>query len=127
MPPRMRAVSCTIALALVGASGMVDAQLYKYRDASGAWVYTDREPPAGAKAETMTVDLEVKAPRIEVEQQLNGGQLNLLAINECACDGGVPAADRQCRQCLAAGKRLPRPWLRAARMWCCSRTRARRC
>ena len=86
MPPRMRAVSCTIALALVSASGMVDAQLYKYRDASGAWVYTDRQPPAGAKAETMTVDLEVKAPRIEVEQQVDGGQLNLLAINECACE-----------------------------------------
>src|ERR1700683_2421995 len=75
MPPRIRAVSCTIALALVSASAMVDAQLYKYRDASGAWVYTDREPPAGAKAETMTVDLAAKAPRITVEQAIADGQL----------------------------------------------------
>lgn len=74
-----------MALALLAGSGTAQAQLYKYRDASGAWVYTDRQPPAGAKAETMTVDLEVKAPRITVEQQLEGGQLKLLAINECAC------------------------------------------
>jgi murein DD-endopeptidase MepM/ murein hydrolase activator NlpD len=86
MPPWMRVVSCTIALALITGSGPVQAQLYKYKDASGAWVYTDREPPAGAKAETMTVDVEVKAPRMTVEQQIAGQQLTLLAINECACE-----------------------------------------
>jgi murein DD-endopeptidase MepM/ murein hydrolase activator NlpD len=78
-------MSCCMALELLAVSATAQAQLYKYRDASGAWVYTDRQPPAGAKAETMTVDLEVKAPRITVEQQLEGGQLILLAINECAC------------------------------------------
>lgn len=86
MPPWMRVVSCISALVLITASSMVHAQLYKYRDASGAWVYTDRQPPAGAKAETMTVDVEAKEPRITVEQQVDGQQLNLLAINECACD-----------------------------------------
>ena len=86
MRPNKRVVPCLAALALLGGGGMAYAQLYKYRDASGAWVYTDRQPPAGAKAETMTVDLEVKAPRITVEQQLDGQQLNLLAINDCACE-----------------------------------------
>jgi murein DD-endopeptidase MepM/ murein hydrolase activator NlpD len=86
MPTWMRVAACFIQLALITGSGMAHAQLYKYRDASGAWVYTDRQPPAGAKAETMTVDLEVKAPRITVEQQVEGQQLNLLAINECACE-----------------------------------------
>jgi murein DD-endopeptidase MepM/ murein hydrolase activator NlpD len=86
MPPSKRIVPCCVALALLAGSSLVHAQLYKYRDASGAWVYTDRQPPAGAKAETMTVDLEVKAPRITVEQQVNGQQLNLLAINDCACE-----------------------------------------
>ncbi|HEX2789791.1 MAG TPA: M23 family metallopeptidase [Steroidobacteraceae bacterium] len=86
MPPWKRVVSWCIHLTLIIASSAVHAQLYKYRDASGAWVYTDRQPPAGAKAETMTVALEVKAPRITVEQHVDGQQLSLLAINECACD-----------------------------------------
>jgi murein DD-endopeptidase MepM/ murein hydrolase activator NlpD len=86
MPRWLRALSWSIALGLTACSGAVEAQsLYKYRDPSGAWVYTDRQPPAGAKAETMTVDLEAKAPRIGVQQSVDDRRLTLLAINECAC------------------------------------------
>ena len=85
MPPWSRALSWSICLGLATHGGAVHAQLYKYRDASGAWVYTDREPPAGTKAQTMTVDLEAKAPRITVERSVADGQLNLSAINDCAC------------------------------------------
>jgi hypothetical protein len=95
-------------------------------DASGAWVYTDRQPPAGAKAETMTVDLEVKAPRMTVEQQVDGQQLNLLAINECACEAEfllqIANAGNVSLPASAAAAVAP-----AARMWCCNRTRAWRC
>jgi murein DD-endopeptidase MepM/ murein hydrolase activator NlpD len=80
-------LSCAVHLVLASYCGLLQAQaLYKYRDASGAWVYTDRQPPAGTKAETMTVDLEARAPRITVEQSVDGGQLSLSAVNECACD-----------------------------------------
>ena len=48
MPPSKRIVPCCVALALLAGSSLIHAQLYKYRDASGAWVYTDRQPPAGA-------------------------------------------------------------------------------
>src|ERR1700728_948507 len=85
MPPWSRAWSCSIYLALAAHSAPVHAQLYKYRDASGTWVYTDRAPPAGTKAETMSIDPDVKAPRITVEQELNEGRLGLLAINDCGC------------------------------------------
>jgi murein DD-endopeptidase MepM/ murein hydrolase activator NlpD len=75
------------ALALAGASAALWAQsLYKYRDASGAWVYTDQQPPGGTRAETMTMTLEARAPRITVEQDVAGGQLRLMAINECLCE-----------------------------------------
>ena len=87
MPRWVRALSWSIHLALATGGGVLHAQgLYKYRDASGAWVYTDREPPAGTKAQTMTVDLEARAPRITVEQSVDGGQLRLSAINDCACE-----------------------------------------
>jgi murein DD-endopeptidase MepM/ murein hydrolase activator NlpD len=69
--------------------GAAQAQLYKYRDASGAWVYTDRAPPAGTKAETLSVDLDVKAPRITVEQSVDAGRLSLTAINDCGCTAEV--------------------------------------
>ena len=86
MPAWVRAVSWSIHLGLATYAGMVQAQsLYKYRDTSGVWVYTDRQPPPGTKAETMTVDLDAKAPRITVEQSVDGPQLRLLAINDCGC------------------------------------------
>jgi murein DD-endopeptidase MepM/ murein hydrolase activator NlpD len=83
----MRAQIWAIPLALATCGGVLPAQsLYKYRDASGAWVYTDRQPPAGTTAQTMAVDLEAKAPRITVEQSVDDRQLRLLAINDCACE-----------------------------------------
>jgi murein DD-endopeptidase MepM/ murein hydrolase activator NlpD len=85
--PRSSPGSALLALLAVANCGVLYAQsLYKYRDASGAWVYTDREPPTGTKSQTMTVELEVRAPRITVEQSTEGRQLQLSAINECACE-----------------------------------------
>jgi murein DD-endopeptidase MepM/ murein hydrolase activator NlpD len=89
MARRVRASpgSALLALLAVANCDVLCAQsLYKYRDAGGAWVYTDREPPSGTKSQTMTVELEVRAPRITVEQSIEGGQLQLSAINECACE-----------------------------------------
>jgi murein DD-endopeptidase MepM/ murein hydrolase activator NlpD len=81
------AVSWSVFPGLIAGSGSVHAQsLYKYRDSSGAWVYTDRQPPAGTAAQTMTVDLEAKAPRITVEQSVAGQQLRVEAINDCGCE-----------------------------------------
>lgn len=74
------------AAAALCAQSLYAQSLYKYRDASGAWVYADQPPPAGTRAETMTVALEARAPRITVEQGVEGGQLRLTAINDCACD-----------------------------------------
>ena len=88
MTPSLRcALRCAWQCALALASATLCAQsLYKYRDASGAWVYTDQQPPGGTTAETLTVALEARAPRITVEQVVEGGQLRLMAINDCACD-----------------------------------------
>jgi murein DD-endopeptidase MepM/ murein hydrolase activator NlpD len=85
MRPWACALSWSICLGLATHSGAVLAQLYKYRDASGAWVYTDRAPPAGTKAQTMSVDLDVKAPRITIEQSTVDGRLVMTAINDCGC------------------------------------------
>jgi murein DD-endopeptidase MepM/ murein hydrolase activator NlpD len=83
----VRAWSCSIALALATCAAVGEAQsLYKYRDASGAWVYSDRQPPLGTQAESMRIDLDAKAPRITVEQSVDDAQLKLSAINDCGCE-----------------------------------------
>ncbi|HEY4973704.1 MAG TPA: DUF4124 domain-containing protein, partial [Steroidobacteraceae bacterium] len=80
-------MSCSIYLTLAAGGSALQAQsLYKYRDANGAWVYTDRQPPADVKSETVSVNLEARAPRITVEQRIDGAQLTLSAINDCACE-----------------------------------------
>ncbi|MGH8231906.1 MAG: DUF4124 domain-containing protein, partial [Steroidobacteraceae bacterium] len=82
-----RALTAAIALLLALGGGATCAQaLYKYRDASGTWVYTDRTPPAGTSAQTITVDLAAKAPRLTVEQNDDGGRVNVVAVNECVCE-----------------------------------------
>ncbi len=87
MPRWLHTLCWSIGLALGACSPILQAQsLYKYRDPSGAWVYTDRQPPAGTTTQTITVDLEAKAPRITVEQNVDGQQLRLLAINDCGCE-----------------------------------------
>jgi murein DD-endopeptidase MepM/ murein hydrolase activator NlpD len=87
MPRCVRALSCSMYLALAAAGTVLHAQsMYKYRDASGAWVYTDRQPPADTKTVTVNVNQEARAPRVTVEQSVGAGQLTLSAINECACE-----------------------------------------
>jgi murein DD-endopeptidase MepM/ murein hydrolase activator NlpD len=61
-------------------------ELYKYRDANGNLVYTDRKPDSPtAGIETIPVALEAKAPRIDVEAVNADSTWRLLAINECQC------------------------------------------
>jgi murein DD-endopeptidase MepM/ murein hydrolase activator NlpD len=70
----------------VGWHAQAAEELYRYRDANGNWVYTDRKPDSpSARVETIPVALEGKAPRIDVQAVNAGATWQLLAINECQC------------------------------------------
>ena len=79
---------CVIACVLTFAAGAVQAQtLYKYKDESGRWVYTDREP-----AETENVEIEVLGrtelkPEARFVRDLDeeAGLLTLRVENSCFC------------------------------------------
>jgi murein DD-endopeptidase MepM/ murein hydrolase activator NlpD len=61
-------------------------ELYKYRDANGNLVYSDRKPDSGtATVESLAVGLESKAPRIEVHAVSSEDKWQLVATNECQC------------------------------------------
>src|SRR5579863_6218349 len=70
---------------LLIAASSAPAQIYKYRDANGNLVYSEQKPDSKAAAETLTVNLEAKAPRIEVEQIVESGSWQFRATNECLC------------------------------------------
>jgi murein DD-endopeptidase MepM/ murein hydrolase activator NlpD len=61
-------------------------ELYKYRDANGNWVYSDRKPDAPtASIETIPVAAEGRAPRIDVQAVTAATSWRMFAINECQC------------------------------------------
>jgi len=59
---------------------------YRYRDANGQWVYTDRPPADGRSAQGLPLDLgTASSPRITVVPRTLASGLELVAVNECRC------------------------------------------
>jgi murein DD-endopeptidase MepM/ murein hydrolase activator NlpD len=58
---------------------------YRYKDANGQWVFTDRAPTSAAPAETFTVPHDKGSPHISVERSDNPQGMQLIATNECLC------------------------------------------
>ncbi|MEX0708223.1 MAG: M23 family metallopeptidase [Woeseia sp.] len=74
---RLLAAVLTLApLSLLGAQ-----TLYKYQDDSGAWVFTDRVPPADTDAESQALPGATDAGRVTVSRRLDAGRLLLTAHN----------------------------------------------
>lgn len=59
--------------------------VYRYKDAQGQWVYTDRPPSSRRPAETLLLSTAVASPRILVEPRSGANGIELVAINECRC------------------------------------------
>jgi murein DD-endopeptidase MepM/ murein hydrolase activator NlpD len=73
------AVACSAALA---AAPTFAQELYKYRDARGVWVYTDRPPAAAVTFERLPVERSEAEPIVELfEQQREDGTYALMARN----------------------------------------------
>ena len=59
---------------------------YRYRDANGLWVYTDRPPSDGRSAQSVAIEAGgVAAPRMTVVPRSTAAGVALIAINECRC------------------------------------------
>lgn len=61
------------------------AEVYRYKDERGNWVYADRPPAAGQSAESLPVKSGAVAPRIVVEPRSSNGAVDMIAVNECRC------------------------------------------
>jgi murein DD-endopeptidase MepM/ murein hydrolase activator NlpD len=83
-PLRPLLLAAALVHALAAAPAAV-AEVYRYKDANGNWVYSDRPPASGQSVESLPVKLAAVSPRIAVEPRTSGGAVDLVAVNECRC------------------------------------------
>ena len=95
----MSRAAFTLPVALVLATVLsvpsADAQqVYRYKDKSGQWVYTDRPPDGQAAAQTLSVAGGASSPRIVVQPRSSSAGVALVAVHECRCtvEFGVKAS-----------------------------------
>jgi hypothetical protein len=75
-------IGLVLAVAWITATGAA----YRYRDANGQWVYTDRLPAASRGVENLSLGAgSVAAPKMTVEPRSTPSGVALLAVNECQC------------------------------------------
>jgi murein DD-endopeptidase MepM/ murein hydrolase activator NlpD len=75
-----------LAVALVHAiASPAMAEVYRYKDERGNWVYADRPPAAGQSAVSLPVKSGAVSPRIVVEPRSSNGAVDMIAVNECRC------------------------------------------
>lgn len=80
MLPRL---SLLVALALAALPGVAD--VYRYKDKNGNWVFADRQPDSVRAVEPVRVLSGGAAPRISVEPRTTPAGLSIVAVNECRC------------------------------------------
>jgi murein DD-endopeptidase MepM/ murein hydrolase activator NlpD len=76
-------------LALVFAANGAAQGLYKYRDAEGNWVYTDRQPDAVKEYEQIPLADSVSPPVVRVTRRPAGSGVELVVDNACFCPAEV--------------------------------------
>jgi murein DD-endopeptidase MepM/ murein hydrolase activator NlpD len=75
-------VALALGLALVAGAGPANAQkLFKYRDANGVWVFTDRQPEGDQQYETAKFERSFEKPDVKLLRQETDDGITLYAQN----------------------------------------------
>jgi murein DD-endopeptidase MepM/ murein hydrolase activator NlpD len=85
IPQWLGAAFVVVAMCSVAAAPTIAQPVYRYKDAQGQWVYTDRPPASRRPLETLTLSAAVVSPRILVEPRSGANGIALVAVNECRC------------------------------------------
>ncbi len=81
---RTRRTMLTV-VAVMAATSALAQQVYRYKDETGRWVYTDRPPVSRVPAETVAVSTGTSSPRMVVEPRNSADGIAFVAVNECGC------------------------------------------
>jgi len=90
-PARPRLAPLLIACLLPAALAQTQSA-YKYRDASGQWVYSDRAAANAAPGDVLNLQRETETLHVTVQRSDAGGATQLIAVNDCLCVVTVRAA-----------------------------------
>ena len=82
-------------LLLLPATAVLGQSAFKYRDASGQWIFTDEGNGKPAVAQALSLPRESEAPEISVRREDAAGKTRLLATNHCLCVARVQAQIEQ--------------------------------
>jgi murein DD-endopeptidase MepM/ murein hydrolase activator NlpD len=85
---RLSSYGLLVLAALLGAlhsSTLLAQTAYRYRDASGQWVFTDRAAHAAPPGDTFTLGHEDGALHLTVERSDTAQSTQLTAVNDCLC------------------------------------------
>ena len=76
--------SCLVVACIALLAGPAVAEVYRYKDKNGQWVFADRAP-ATLPAEAVQVKAGGATPRIKVEPRKTPEGISIVAVNECRC------------------------------------------
>jgi murein DD-endopeptidase MepM/ murein hydrolase activator NlpD len=80
-PDRAGAVACAALLALAGVAPVAAQTLYRYKDANGVWVYTDRKPGAEQEFQQEQIERRFEKPQVNLFQRSEQSGVALIAQN----------------------------------------------
>lgn len=85
----VRVFLCTLGLCSIAALGQT---AYRYKDANGNWVYTDKAPTtATTRDDSISLSHSEESLHITIERHDEGTTTTLTAINDCLCVAGFQA------------------------------------
>ena len=87
MKPRAVTQICAAMLcgSILWSAGLPAQTGYKYRDANGQWVFSDRAPSAAPGGNSFNLEKESAGLHLSVDRDDRGGAALLVAVNDCLC------------------------------------------
>jgi murein DD-endopeptidase MepM/ murein hydrolase activator NlpD len=76
-----RAAACAALLALIAIAPVAAQTMYRYKDANGVWVYTDRKPGAGQEYQQQQIERRFERPQVNLLQRAGQNGVALIAQN----------------------------------------------
>jgi murein DD-endopeptidase MepM/ murein hydrolase activator NlpD len=80
-----RGLARSVLLLALACAPLLAQTAYKYRDANGQWVFTDRGAPKAAPSDSFSLDKEDAGLRLTVDRVDKGNSTELTAVNDCRC------------------------------------------
>jgi hypothetical protein len=82
--PLLSSRALAVALLLCSAASLAQTA-YKYKDANGQWIFTDKAPPSAAHDDSISLGHQKESLHITIARTDSGTTTRLTAINDCLC------------------------------------------